>query len=148
MCGIFCSFMCWHNTFEFTDHSLLGLFFVSCLCCKWYRWCRKTTITKQQKKHVWDIFHTKLMKGKALRKHSLHEKTAASVLLKTDCSLLRNRSVSQQYFCWEFMHLLFYFREKVFSISFAFQPLFQLTCMFNNGQCQYLFWNTVLLAIK
>ena len=25
---------------------------------------------------------TKLMKGKALRKHSLHEKTAASVLLK------------------------------------------------------------------
>jgi len=28
------------------------------------------------------INHTKLMKGKALRKHSLHEKTAASVLLK------------------------------------------------------------------
>jgi len=26
--------------------------------------------------------HKKLMKGKALRKHSLHEKTAASVLLK------------------------------------------------------------------
>ena len=26
--------------------------------------------------------HNKLMKGKALRKHSLHEKTAASVLLK------------------------------------------------------------------
>jgi len=26
--------------------------------------------------------NTKLMKGKALRKHSLHEKTAASVLLK------------------------------------------------------------------
>jgi len=26
--------------------------------------------------------YTKLMKGKALRKHSLHEKTAASVLLK------------------------------------------------------------------
>ena len=26
--------------------------------------------------------HIKLMKGKALRKHSLHEKTAASVLLK------------------------------------------------------------------
>ena len=28
------------------------------------------------------ICETKLMKGKALRKHSLHEKTAASVLLK------------------------------------------------------------------
>jgi len=27
-------------------------------------------------------FKTKLVKGKALRKHSLHEKTAASVLLK------------------------------------------------------------------
>jgi len=27
-------------------------------------------------------FHNKLIKGKALRKHSLHEKTAASVLLK------------------------------------------------------------------
>jgi len=26
--------------------------------------------------------HFKLMKGKAIRKHSLHEKTAASVLLK------------------------------------------------------------------
>jgi len=26
--------------------------------------------------------HNKLMKGKDLRKHSLHEKTAASVLLK------------------------------------------------------------------
>jgi len=32
------------------------------------------------KKHLW--YHIKLMKGKALRKHSLHEKTAASVLLK------------------------------------------------------------------
>jgi len=29
-----------------------------------------------------DKAHIKLMKGKALRKHSLHEKTAASVLLK------------------------------------------------------------------
>jgi len=29
---------------------------------------------------IW--FKTKLMKRKALRKHSLHEKTAASVLLK------------------------------------------------------------------
>jgi len=29
-----------------------------------------------------DYFYCKLMKGKALRKHSLHEKTAASVLLK------------------------------------------------------------------
>jgi len=29
-----------------------------------------------------DSLYTKLMKGKALRKHSLHEKTAASVLLK------------------------------------------------------------------
>ena len=28
------------------------------------------------------IYFIKLMKGKALRKHSLHEKTAASVLLK------------------------------------------------------------------
>ena len=28
------------------------------------------------------VFNTKLMKVKALRKHSLHEKTAASVLLK------------------------------------------------------------------
>jgi len=28
------------------------------------------------------IYNIKLMKGKALRKHSLHEKTAASVLLK------------------------------------------------------------------
>jgi len=28
------------------------------------------------------IRYIKLMKGKALRKHSLHEKTAASVLLK------------------------------------------------------------------
>ena len=28
------------------------------------------------------IIKLKLMKGKALRKHSLHEKTAASVLLK------------------------------------------------------------------
>jgi len=33
-------------------------------------------------------FHNKLMKGKALRKHSLHEKTAASVLLKLFISLL------------------------------------------------------------
>jgi len=30
----------------------------------------------------WLIAKIKLMKGKALRKHSLHEKTAASVLLK------------------------------------------------------------------
>jgi len=29
-----------------------------------------------------EIYYNKLMKGKALRKHSLHEKTAASVLLK------------------------------------------------------------------
>ena len=29
-----------------------------------------------------NIFQVKLMKGKALRKHSLHKKTAASVLLK------------------------------------------------------------------
>ena len=29
-----------------------------------------------------DVYNNKLMKGKALRKHSLHEKTAASVLLK------------------------------------------------------------------
>jgi len=29
-----------------------------------------------------DLYKTKLMKGKALRKNSLHEKTAASVLLK------------------------------------------------------------------
>jgi len=28
------------------------------------------------------LVNKKLMKGKALRKHSLHEKTAASVLLK------------------------------------------------------------------
>ena len=28
------------------------------------------------------LWYMKLMKGKALRKHSLHEKTAASVLLK------------------------------------------------------------------
>ena len=28
------------------------------------------------------LYQIKLMKGKALRKHSLHEKTAASVLLK------------------------------------------------------------------
>jgi len=28
------------------------------------------------------LAYRKLMKGKALRKHSLHEKTAASVLLK------------------------------------------------------------------
>ena len=27
-------------------------------------------------------FYNKLMKGKAIRKHTLHEKTAASVLLK------------------------------------------------------------------
>jgi len=36
--------------------------------------------------YIWTInkhaFIIKLMKGKALRKHSLHEKTAASVLLK------------------------------------------------------------------
>ena len=31
---------------------------------------------------LWSIMRIKLMKGKALRKHSLHEKTAASVLLK------------------------------------------------------------------
>jgi len=31
---------------------------------------------------VGNILYIKLMKGKALRKHSLHEKTAASVLLK------------------------------------------------------------------
>ena len=30
----------------------------------------------------WAVRWIKLMKGKALRKHSLHEKTAASVLLK------------------------------------------------------------------
>jgi len=33
--------------------------------------------------HAFFIFlNMKLMKGKALRKHSLHEKTAASVLLR------------------------------------------------------------------
>jgi len=32
---------------------------------------------------VWNVIdNMKMMKGKALRKHSLHEKTAASVLLK------------------------------------------------------------------
>jgi len=31
---------------------------------------------------IFDLPFVKLMKGKALRKHSLHEKTAASVLLK------------------------------------------------------------------
>jgi len=36
----------------------------------------------------------KLMKGKALRKHSLHEKTAASVLLKLFISR-KDQSVSQ-----------------------------------------------------
>jgi len=33
-------------------------------------------------KNVWHQRTIKLMKGKALRKHSLHKKTAASVLLK------------------------------------------------------------------
>ena len=32
--------------------------------------------------HTKHIKNNKLMKGKALRKHSLHEKTAAPVLLK------------------------------------------------------------------
>ena len=31
---------------------------------------------------VFNLIYIKLIKGKALRKHSLHEKTAASVLLK------------------------------------------------------------------
>jgi len=43
-----------------------------------------TTITHHselQKLNTAGIITIKLMKGKALRKHSLHEKTAASVLL-------------------------------------------------------------------
>jgi len=36
----------------------------------------------QQICFFYKIEESKLMKGKALRKHSLHEKTAASVLLK------------------------------------------------------------------
>ena len=44
-------------------------------CCN-----TKTLVNKHDLfEHVGKI---KLMKGKALRKHSLHEKTAASVLLK------------------------------------------------------------------
>jgi len=35
-----------------------------------------------EKNLIEDVSIIKLMKGKALRKHSLHEKTAASVLLK------------------------------------------------------------------
>ena len=36
------------------------------------------------RRHIVNMFQksTKLMKGKALRKHSLHEKTAALVLLR------------------------------------------------------------------
>ena len=46
-------------------------------------------MTKPQAPYIYDSssmslfdLNIKLMKGKALRKHSLHEKTAASVLLK------------------------------------------------------------------
>ena len=35
-------------------------------------------------------YYKRLIKGKALRKHSLHEKTAASVLLKLYISLMNN----------------------------------------------------------
>ena len=38
--------------------------------------------TLLQNTEIWTLRKIKLMKGKALRKHSLHEKTAASVLLK------------------------------------------------------------------
>jgi len=41
----------------------------------------------------------KLMKGKALRKHSLHEKTAASVLLKTEERVaLRKQGLNEAYY--------------------------------------------------
>ena len=38
--------------------------------------------------HYMSQMNIKLMKGKALRKHSLHEKTAASVLLKLFISII------------------------------------------------------------
>jgi len=37
--------------------------------------------------------YNKLMKGKALRKHSLHEKTAASVLLKLFITQMRDGEI-------------------------------------------------------
>jgi len=54
----------------------------------WYTW-RPSTALLPTSLSTWTLtvsgtagVYTKLMKGKALRKHSLHEKTAASVLLK------------------------------------------------------------------
>jgi len=41
-------------------------------------WVSEDVVYRSLKK----VTNIKLMKGKALRKHSLHEKTAASVLLK------------------------------------------------------------------
>jgi len=51
--------------------AILGGLSIGQLCKMWSMWMFKRTICT-----------IKLMKGKALGKHSLHEKTAASVLLK------------------------------------------------------------------
>ena len=41
-----------------------------------------STLVSEEHSNAIHSCNNKLMKGKALRKHSLHEKTAASVLLK------------------------------------------------------------------
>ena len=51
--------------------------------------------------------HVKLMKGKALRKHSLHEKTAASVLLKL---FISGNKINKNIVV--FYHLPFIFRPQ------------------------------------
>jgi len=62
---------------------------VKCLCGGSKMSHRSTSLCSYTFMSTWhisllsmNIFNNKLMKGKALRKHSLHEKTAASVLLK------------------------------------------------------------------
>jgi len=48
---------------------------------------RTQSCSKTLKDQLSILFIFKLMKGKALRKHSMHEKTAASVLLKPFISI-------------------------------------------------------------
>jgi len=64
--------------YDFRVKSKINIIFSAVLCCNFDVLIEKMSfITFGEKFHI-----SKLMKGKALRKHSLHEKTAASVLLK------------------------------------------------------------------
>ena len=65
---LFCKIMELLTTQDFDIHNILRVYIHVYLACP----AQTGSITR----------HNKLIKGKALRKHSLREKTAASVLLK------------------------------------------------------------------